>query len=181
MNRDFIKIIQSRAARIAVGPSAVRGHGNAGVSKAARAHLRSIDLSPFGTKNERKFRTALDAATENLKRSLPKGAQTWGLARKVLNIFLRDCAYTIYLTEAYDLLLAKKYYEIPLDSITAKELKRAVGHGGLPPWPGVKHVTPELSAEYQIAALQEAEKKDVERMHLDAYWWAFSRDEERGK
>ena len=179
MRSNFLHIIQSRAARIAVGPSAVRGRGHSGVSKAARSHLKTVDLSRFATKKEEDFRGALDAATEELRRALPKGTQKWGLARKVLNIFLRDCAYTIYLSEAYDLLLAEEFFEIPLDSITARELKRASGHGRLPRWPGVKHVTPQLSSEFQVAALSEAKKQGVARLHLDALWWAFSRDEEK--
>jgi|SRR5665213_196841 len=177
MNKDFLHIIQCRAARIAVGPSAVRGRGHAGVSKSAREHLKSVDLAPFGTKNEKRFKAALDEDTEELRCALPKKAQKWGLARKVLNIFLRDCAYTIYLTQAYHLLLAEEFFEIPLDSITATELKRVSGRGYLPRWPGVKHVTPELNAEFQRAAVGEAKKQGVARLHLDAFWWAYSRDE----
>jgi hypothetical protein len=176
MQSDFLNSIQSRAARIAVGPSAVRGKGHIGVSKAARSYLKTVDLSRFGTKKEEEFIMALDAATEELRCSLPKGAQKWGLARKVLNIFLRDCAYTIYLSEEYDLLLAEEFFEIPLDSITARELKRALGQDRLPRWPGVKHVTPQLSFEFQKAALSEAKKKRIARLHLDALWWSFSRD-----
>ena len=177
MSIEFLSIIQSRVARIAVGPSTVRGKGHAGVSKAARSHLKSIDLSQFRTKSAEKFKTSLDKATEDLRCALPKGTQKWGLARKVINIFLRDCAYTTYLSKEYDLLLAEEFYEIPLDSITATELKRSAGHGRLRPWPGVKHVTPQLSSEFQNAALLESKRRGIARLHLDAYWWAFSRDE----
>lgn len=176
MKNSFNKIIQSRTARIAVGPSAVRGKGHAGVAKAAREKLKSLDLVPFGTKNAGEFEAALNKATEELKQSLPAGARRWGLARKVLNIFLRDCAYTRYLADAYRLKRADVHYELPLDSITAKALKRAAGRGALPTWPGVKHVTPELSAIYQRAAQKEAAQHGIVRMHLDALWWSFSRD-----
>lgn len=178
MQSNFLHIIQSRAARIAVGPSAVRGRGHTGVSKAARAHLKSVDLLRFGTKKEVEFREALDVATEKLRRALPKGTQKWGLARKVLNIFLRDCAYTTYLREAHDLSLAEEFFEIPLDSITARALKRASGRGCLPRWPGVTHVTPELSYVFQTAALRVAKEKGIARCHLDAFWWALMRDDE---
>ncbi len=150
------------------------------MSVAARTYLKSVDLKRFGTKKEEAFCTALDISTDELRCALPKGTQKWGLARKVLNIFLRDCAYTIYLSDAYDLLLAEEFFEIPLDSITARELKRACGHGRLPRWPGVKHVTPELSSEFQIAASSEAKKHGIPRLHLDALWWAFSRDKKSG-
>ncbi len=177
MKARFLQIIQSRVARIAVGPSAVRGKGHVGVSKAARSHLKAVDLTRFGTKREDEFKAALDEKTEALRCALPQGAQKWGLARKVLNIFLRDCAYNIYLTEAYALLLAEEFYEIPLDSITARELQRAAGHGRLPHWPGVKHVDPALSAKFQSAALTESIKHGIARLHLDALWWSASRDE----
>jgi hypothetical protein len=176
MQINFLHIMQSRVARVAIGPSTVRGKGNSGVSKAARSYLKSVDLSQFGTKKENEFKAALDAATDELRRALPKGAQKWGLARKILNVFLRDCAYTIYLSKAYDLLLAEDFFEIPLDSITARALKRASGHGRLPRWPGVKKVTAELSSAFQNAALSEAKKQRFARLHLDALWWSFSRD-----
>ncbi len=179
-NRDFIHIIQSRVARIAVGPSAVRGRGNTGVSKAAREHLKSLRLSKFGTKSGTVFRSALDAATEDLRLSLPWGTQKWGLARKVMNIFLRDCTYTSYLADAYHLLRAEEFYEIPLDSITVSALKKTGVHGQLPRWPGVKHMTPDLSAEFQLAALAEATNYGIARLHLDALWWSSSRDEPMG-
>lgn len=36
--------------------------------------------------------------------------------------------------------------EVPLDSISARQLCRAAGRGVLPRWLGVKHLTPEASA-----------------------------------
>lgn len=180
MRDNFLQIIQSRAARIAVGPSTVRGKGNAGVCKAARAYLRALNLSQFGTNNENDFKVALNDATENLRRSLPQNAQKWGLARKILNLFLRDSFYTSYLANAYNLSLAESFFELPLDSIVAKRLKQTAGGGLLDRWPGVIHATEKLSDLFQAAALVEAKKQRVARLHLDALWWSFSRDEESG-
>jgi hypothetical protein len=70
---------------------------------AAREHLRGLDLNRFGVDEPRTFENELDRATEGLRRVLPRDAQHWGLARKVLNIFLRDCLYTSYLCEAFQL------------------------------------------------------------------------------
>jgi len=173
---ELIHIIQCRVARISVGPSTVRGRGNTGVAKAARAYLRSIDLSRFGTTDECEFQTALNEETEALRRAFPEGARRWGLARKVLNIFLRDCAYTIYLAKEFNLSLAEDYFEIPLDSITAKELRKTKSGRTLPRWLGVIHLHPRLSQQYQSAARKEAKMQGVSRMHLDALWWSFSRD-----
>ena len=172
----FIQAVHSRAARIAVGPSTVRGHGHAGVCEAARDYLRTVRLSKFGTQKQKPFIEALNDATEKLRLSLPKDAQRWGLARKIMNIFLRDCAYTSYLADEYNLRRSEDFYELPLDSITAKALKNSVGRSQLPQWPGVIHVTPEVNAVYQNAAKSEAERHGIARLHLDAFWWSLKRD-----
>ena len=122
------------------------------------------------------FSKALDSTTESLQSEFPLAAKRWGLARKVLNIFLRDCLYTTYLNEAFRLNEAEELFELPLDSITAKELTRVAGRKVLPPWPGVIHVTPTLSTAYQAVASAEAVKRGIARVHLDAIWWSVGRD-----
>jgi hypothetical protein len=175
--KKFLALIRSRVARIAVSASAVRGRGNKGVVPAAQRHLRHLDLAPFGTSDSGRFEKLLDHETEVLRVALPFGARRWGIARKVLNIYIRDCFYTTYLCEKFDLDQAEYLFEIPLDSFTSKGLRHDSGRGVLPPWPGVKGVTPELNAAYQKAAIPLAEKKDIARVHLDAFWWSVSRDE----
>ena len=61
--------------------------------------------------------------------------------------------------EAHSLARAENLFELPLDSIKAKELKKAVElrGGRLSPWPGVRGVDEDLSKEYQQAALGAAE------------------------
>jgi hypothetical protein len=176
---EFLRTIQSRTARVAIGASAVRGRGNAGTVAAARKFLRSVDLRRFARRNASKFATELDRATAKLCASLPRKARHWGLARKIINIFLRDCLYTTYLAEAYHLRHAEKFLELPLDSIVARELRRAAGRGVLPRWPGVRHVTPRVSAQFQHAAAREATRRKIVRIHLDALWWSAARDGER--
>src|SRR5687768_1519148 len=97
---DFLKLIQSRAARVAIGASTVLGKGNKGIVATARAFLCRFDLGRFrNITDERTFATTLDSCTEELRRAFPKTAQHWGIARKAMNIFLRDCLYTAYLNE----------------------------------------------------------------------------------
>jgi hypothetical protein len=98
----------------------------------------------------------------------------------VINIFLRDCLYTTYLDAAFGLRKNEPYFELPLDSITATHLKRAAGRGKLPAWPGVKHLTKSLNAEFQKAAAAEAARRGIPRIHLDAIWWSVSRDNDVG-
>jgi hypothetical protein len=176
----MLEAFQSRAARISVGASTVRGRGNSGVVSASRRYLRQLDLGMFGQPTESSFVKNLDTATEALLNALPRRAQHWGLARKVINIFLRDCLYTTYLDAAFGLRKNEPYFELPLDSITATHLKRAAGRGKLPAWPGVKHLTKSLSAEFQKAAAAEAARRGIPRIHLDAIWWSVSRDKDAG-
>lgn len=177
-DNELLRAFQSQVARISVGASTVRGRGNAGVVAASRAYLRQLDLRVFGQPTKDRFSNHLDAATIGLRDSLPRGARHWGLARKVMNIFLRDCLYTTYLDAAFGLRRNEAYLELPLDSITAVQLKRAVGRGRLPAWPGVKHLTEPLSARFQDAASVEATRRGIPRIHLDAIWWSVSRDED---
>jgi hypothetical protein len=172
----FLQAVQSRAARVAISPSTVRGRGNAGVVAAARRFLRSLNLSRFALRNAEKFASELDSVTAILRAALPRKARYWELARKILNVFLRDCLYTTYLAEEYHLQRAETLLELPLDSITAGQLRRAAGSDGLPRWPGVRHLTPATSARFQAIAAKEAKRRNIARVHLDALWWSIGRD-----
>jgi hypothetical protein len=174
---DFIQMIQSRAARIAVGPSTARGRGNTGAVAASRNFLRRLDLNPFGVNDAASFVAELNRATEILRTALPLGARHWGLARKILNVFLRDCFYTSYLVSTFHLDLAGSFLELPLDSITAKQLCDAPS-GKLLRWPGVKHLTLPMSEQFQRVAADEARKLQIARVHLDAFWWSVARDDD---
>src|SRR5450759_2157906 len=174
-HEEVLEAVQSRVARVSVSASAVRG-SKAGTVEAARGFLRRLDLTPFGSDSA--FSEVLDRSTDALRVALPRGVQHWGLARKLLDIFLRDCLYTTYLKEAFHLRNSEAEYEIPLDSITALHLKRAAGRGGLPSWPGVKNVRPSLNAQFQAAAEAEAKRMGIPRVHLDAVLWSQSRDDD---
>ncbi|MBC7854430.1 MAG: hypothetical protein IAF94_13435 [Pirellulaceae bacterium] len=119
------------------------------------------------------FQAELDKATADLKMAFPKKAQSWGLARKCLNIFLRDCYYCFYLHEPFCLDRAKDFYEIPLDKVVAKGL--ASNAKNLPRWRGVKHLTSDESDVYQQAAGKLAKEWHIERVHLDTFLWTEGR------
>jgi len=174
--KDFLAAIQSRTARVSIGASAARGRGNKGAVTRARSYLGQLDLTLFAVRNRTAFKAQLDRATVGLMSALPRKARRWGLARKFLNIFLRDCFYTTYLARVYHLDRAEKLFELPLDSITAKELRRAAGRGHLPRWLGVRKLNKETSARYQAVALEEAKYEKVARVHLDSKYWSANRD-----
>ncbi|HXI26665.1 MAG TPA: hypothetical protein VNG71_22630, partial [Pyrinomonadaceae bacterium] len=144
----------------------------------ARNFLRILDLAPFGVTNPEAFTAQLDRTTEQLRTSLPRACQNWGLARKILNIFLLDCSYTSHLVSVYHLHRSEPFLELPLDSITAKALRKAAKKRGesLPSWPGVKHLTQPISASYQNVAAAEGAANGIARVHLDALWWSLDRD-----
>src|SRR5437879_4194926 len=96
----LIRAAQWRAARIAAGVSATRGQGR-GATKAARVYLSRLDVLRFGTARHQLFRKRLDLATRKLLSALPRRARSWGLSRKLLNIFLRDSLYTTYLCDHF--------------------------------------------------------------------------------
>jgi hypothetical protein len=164
----FLKMIQHRAARVAITASAARNQGAPGTVDRARRFVSRLDLRKFGTGDDVAFARQLDRATMRLLRYLPKRA-TWGTARKLLNIFLRDCFYTGYLCRAYDLGRAEPHFEVPLDSITSEQIRAE--DPNIPPWPGVRRLKPEVSHVYQEAARSIGRRQGLRRVHLDAFWW----------
>ena len=168
MPRDFIAAVQFHIARVSITPSALRGAGSAGTAECARKFLGALALKPFGVSNAQLFRDRLDGATETLLSKLPRRARKWGRTRKILNIFLRNALYSTHLSRRFALHRAEHLLELPLDALTAKELRR---RHALPKWPGVAALTPEISDELQDAAAGEGTRRHLARVHLDVYWW----------
>jgi hypothetical protein len=170
MTPQYITYLRERQASTSVGPSTARGMGPPGTIKAAREFLKDVDLQRFKTNSAAAFGKELDRATEELARALPKDARRWGSARKFLNIFLRGCCYNKYLCSHYKLSSLEEWLEIPLDSHVARGLKRD-SVSSLPRWPGVIHLTPDISKLYQAAATEVARKDRVHPVHLDIRYW----------
>jgi len=172
---DLERAIRSRIARVVVGPSTVRGNPT-GTTEAARRFLRALPLQRFGTGDGAEFSRALDRATIRLQAALPRAARRWGVARKLLNIYLRDCVYSAHLRSVYALGRMERFCELPLDSITATRLRGSEEGAELPAWPGVGAVTPQVSAEYQQVAAKIGRALRMRRVHLDVFWWSEERD-----
>lgn len=117
----------------------------------------------------------LDKATERLKVALPPGAQHWGTARKVMNIFLRTAAYTSPLAAAFGLEKFLPMLEVPLDSHVAGKLRGKPEGRKLPRWKSVKGLEHTRSAEYQHVAQQIASRMNLNRADLDVYFWRADR------
>ena len=160
------EMIQCREAFAAILPSTVRNQGAPGVVRAARIFLSQMDLRPFGTKKQDAFADILEKKTEAFQKALPKQARSWGLARKALNIFLRNCLYNHDLRTKFQLDRAEQFFELPLDSFVAKALRAQ--DGNLPSWRGIKYLIRRDSARFQKDASRLAQSEGYARVHLDA-------------
>jgi hypothetical protein len=174
MDKKFADEVQVYVARYSVSASAARGQGSPGLVSKARAYLGVAPLRDFGVKSPARFSNVLDHHTLGLKLALPPQARSWGVARKLLNIFLRNAFYTTYLCDRYHLDIAEWLYEVPLDRIVGRRLMTEAA-STLPRWPGVKHLTPAISVAYQTAARRVAENEGFAPVHLDVAWWGGPR------
>jgi hypothetical protein len=176
MTDNLLTILQRKVAVSAIPASAMRNQGAVGVAEAARRFLADLALSPFATTDGQLFVDQLDNATDGLRRSLPRQARTWGVARKAVNLFLRDAYYNKFLHDAYQLSIVERHLEIPLDSVIATALHNLPGGDSLSPWRGVKYLPRAQSDEYQAFAQLIADVRQLSRVHLDAaLWTAYSR------
>lgn len=175
--QQLITGIHKKLAIDSVGASTVRGQGVSGIVDSARAYLGNIDLIAFSVQDADVFRGVLDRETELLRKSLPQRAQTWGIARKCLNIFLREAFYNAYLREYYHLTIAEEWYEIPLDNVVAKKLRRRARLLGqkLPQWNTIKSLDVSTSDAYQAFALEVSQNMGIARVHLDTFFWVEGR------
>jgi len=166
-----IDLIQKRIANTAVGTSTVRGQPK-GTVTIARKNLQLINLKDFSCSSEDQFRKVLDVYTEKLKNDLP--SKSWGIARKVLNIFLFQAAHDVFLNRNYSLEGIIAFLEVPLDNPNAKKLKRiAKSKGKSLDWKNIYSLSPETSNEFQEYAKKYASQKyNCESCDLDIYWWS---------
>jgi len=172
---QLLRMFQHFAAVEAVGTSAVRGQP-AGTKKAIQDVLKTTNLSRMPRHSRVEFTRWLDRQTGRVRRRLPSRAKPWGIARKALSLFLRDCLYNHYLRTAYDLTAVERWLEIPLDGVVARALKRKAERGALPKWPGLKHVTADVSAPFQEFAEELANRIGLPaRVFLDNYLWLKNR------
>ena len=177
---DFIKQIHKRIAIVAVGGSALRNQGAAGLVDIARFYFENAivldDL--FGClHNESSFSKFLDTHTTGLLNKFPVNGKSWGAARKGLNLFFRDLVYNKFIAEKYKLAAnfqqfndQIKHLEVPLDSFVAQGLF-GKSSKELPRWISIKELQPEKSKKYQAFALEYATDLNIARVNLDLLFW----------
>jgi len=165
-----IELIQKRIANISVGSSTVRGQPKETV-KITRNYLGSINLQSFSDiKDQTQFNILLDKHTEALKKQIP--SKSWGISRKVLNIFLFQASHDIILNRKYALDCIISYLELPLDNPNAKRLVKYARLKNIRlNWNNIYSLKHETSKLFQDFAKEYAhDKYDCERCYLDIYW-----------
>lgn len=166
-----IDLIQKRIVNISVSSSTVRGQPK-GTVKITRNYLGSIDLQSFSEiHDETQFNLLLDKHTESLKEQIP--SKSWGISRKVLNIFLFQASHDIILNRKYGLDCIISFLELPLDNPNAKRLvKYAKQVNKRLNWNNIYSLQPETSNLFQDFAKKYAQDNyHCERCYLDVYWW----------
>src|ERR1700722_8593328 len=154
---DPIKLQRFKTAGIT--QSAVRlgkaHQGVKGMRSAARIFCSQIKLDELP--EAANYLDGLDAWTAQLQQKFPKGGRYWGVARKCLNIFMRDAAYNSYLVGMYPRLRdLEKVLEVPLDSFTAKGLLGIAGarEFGVTGWQTIIGLKPAKNHKFQQWALR---------------------------
>lgn len=166
---SFLEALQTKVSRVTITSSSMRGPGCGAAIKAARSFAANLNLRRFSSRTHHEFVSALDEATSELLAGMPLEVRSWGLARKGLNIFLKECLYSSYLRAASRIDRSEHFLELPLDSLTGKALRKT--DLSLPQWESVRGLNPRLSARFQAAALSEGKRRELARVHLDVFWW----------
>ena len=156
-----INLIQKRIANISVGSSTVRGQPKG-----------TVKIQEFSNmKEDNRFQNLLDNHTLLLKEKLP--SKSWGIARKVLNIFMFQASRDILLNRKYSLDGIISYLELPLDNPNAKRLvKFAKSKDIRLNWRNIYSLDAETNKQFQVFAKHYAHDTfQCDRCYLDVYWW----------
>ena len=172
---DFFQTLQRFVAVESIGISAMRGQIT-GTMHAAQNYCAALDLSKYSNLTESEFKSKLNEDTEGMLDAFGfERFRPWGTARKALSLFFRSALYNKYLCEKYNLTSIEPYLEIPLDSAVAKGLIKRDTNRFLTKWYGLSYLMKEDSEKYQLIALGEAKKEEINRVHLDIFLWLENR------
>jgi hypothetical protein len=166
LNEFQLRQHRLRLAELSVGGSTVRGMPK-GTVAAARAAFKRTQLGELPTTSRSSFTDALEHHTRRISKNLP--SSSWGVSRKVLNIYLRSCVYDTPLRRAYGLAPLEAWLELPLDQQVGAGIRACTGEN-LPRFRN-KTLSRELNARYQTAARRLARRIRVHPIHLESCWW----------
>jgi hypothetical protein len=173
-----LPLLQKRFTTGGITQSAVRlgkaRKGVTGMRSTARLFCSSLKLNQLP--EPATYAAMLDEWTHQLKRKFPKGGQYWGVARKCLNIFMRDASYNSHLCEIYPRLKPlEDVLEVPLDRYVANGLldEHGATEFGLRRWDAIIRLTPQENHKFQQWASIVAEREGIFRVHLDLLYFPF--------
>jgi len=173
---DFLKVVQEFVSVDSIPSSALRGQKKGTIGE-AREFCASIDLSELSSLDEEEeFRAKLDEMTRALLKKMGLTDKGWGVARKGINLFLRNALYNHYLREEYNLSRVERCFESPIDGVVAGVLREKCEECELPRWPYLKNLSKEVHEEYQRCIRTIAkDSEDMLPVHVDAYLWTRMR------
>ena len=184
MSETDLYMIRRYVAETSVGPSTVRGYVK-NTQKICRAFLAEIDLAELSKIDEPSFKSWLNEKTDALYIQLrrqgrrKKGVETYGIARKVVNIYLHNVFYNGVLSRKYGLADLCDFLEVPIDS-HVREWLLLIARNTCPPLTidplisradKIWRIDEKANSAYQVLASQVARQLDTERVHLDAYFY----------
>jgi hypothetical protein len=123
----MVELHLKRISKTCIGSNSTRGNLEEGGLNILRQNLYRIvkldDLMCSGS--EEKFKSILDSYTSKLKQKLgnPVKHEHWGLCRKAITLYLRDCYYNKTINTHFMLDEIASYFETPIDSLAMKALK----------------------------------------------------------
>lgn len=146
----------------------MRGQPEGSVA-AARDALAGVAVDALATtRSRRRFDGFLASNTEAIRKALPSGS--WGWARKVLNLVLRDAIYNAFLRDAWRLDRVEQWSELPLDGVVAAALRKR--DRCLPSSFSLRTLTPVEHERYQEVARRWAADAGTLPVHLDIEVWS---------
>jgi hypothetical protein len=164
-----INHIQEWVAKSTVGISTVRGQP-AGTMQVGIDFIKKINLSDFRQIPLEKFEKTLDSYTNGLADHLT--GKSWGISRKILNLFLIQAFHDKYLSEVFLLEPLKNWLELPIDGPTANRLIESATSEDiiLPEWSSLRYLDKDTNSMYQEYGQILAENKRCARYQLELIW-----------
>lgn len=174
---QFINKCRNRVIETCIGASTVRGQNYPGLLNKSRMILTKIDVNTFyKALNNYTYNNFLDRETLKFIKAFGKSKKpSWGITRKILNLYFRDLVYNSYISGYYRFNIHDKsklnQMEVPLDSFVARGINDNKQGLSLPKWTTIKDLKSELSLLYQQSASEKANALNIARPHLDLFLW----------
>ena len=126
--QNIIELHQKKISRTCIGANSTHATlGKNGLNVLHQNLYSVIKLNEVrACKSENELKALLDSYTSKLKQKIAKPihSEHWGMCRKAINLYLRDCYYNKALNEHFSLDKVASYLETPIDSFAMKALAK---------------------------------------------------------